>query len=110
MAVLLVSRTSTWRPRFGVALVAITVASLAFSIYLTANNPPVAFFVTTTRAWEFGAGGLLAFVGIRAAGRARPIMAWVGVAMVAVAAVYFTAGTRIPGYAAALPVVGTVLV
>src|SRR6478609_1994524 len=48
MAVLLFSRTSTWRPRFGVALVAITVASLAFSIYLTANNPPVAFFVTTT--------------------------------------------------------------
>jgi peptidoglycan/LPS O-acetylase OafA/YrhL len=45
--------------------VAISAASLAYSIWFTEVSPLSAYFVTTTRVWEFGAGALLAF--------ARPI-------------------------------------
>ena len=37
-----------------------TVASLLFSLWITQENPPAAYFVTPARAWQFGAGGLLA--------------------------------------------------
>ena len=36
--------------------------SLAYSIYYTHANPPGAYFMTTTRIWELGAGGLLALL------------------------------------------------
>src|SRR6201999_222325 len=40
----------------------VTALSLAWSIWATATEPQVAYFVTPARAWEFGVGGLLALV------------------------------------------------
>ena len=59
------SVTVTGRPErssgvFAVLAIA-TVASLAYSLWVTATNPAWAYFVTPARAWEFGAGALLAF-------------------------------------------------
>ena len=48
------------------------VASLAYSLWVSATNPAWAYFVTPARAWEFGAGALLAFAPPVAATRARP--------------------------------------
>lgn len=38
----------------------VVAASLAYSIYETANDPALADFVTPTRIWELGIGGILA--------------------------------------------------
>ena len=43
----------------GIAIV--TGASFVYSVWLTAVSAPTAYFVTTTRAWEFGVGALLVF-------------------------------------------------
>jgi peptidoglycan/LPS O-acetylase OafA/YrhL len=56
-------RTRRARARGTVALVltaALVIASLAYSVYETKVNPAAAYFVTTTRMWELGIGGLLA--------------------------------------------------
>ena len=55
-------RAMNKRRTLATGLAVLTVASLAFSIYYTATNPPAAYFATTTRAWEFGLGGLVAFL------------------------------------------------
>ena len=39
---------------------AVVLLSLAYSVHLTASDPAAAYFVTWTRLWELGVGGLLA--------------------------------------------------
>ncbi|MGX5680882.1 acyltransferase family protein [Schumannella luteola] len=100
----------------GVALGAVFAASLAYSIVATAAEPQAAYFSTATRAWEFAAGGLLAVLAGRWMPRAKPARAalavagWLGYAGIAAAAVTFSADTAFPGFAALLPVAGTLLV
>ncbi|HEX5199052.1 MAG TPA: acyltransferase [Actinoplanes sp.] len=87
------------------------VASLVCSVWQ--SGVTWSYFSPATRAWELGAGCLLALV----AGRLSRIpaglsaaMAGAGLAGIVVAALSFDDGTPFPGYAAALPVAGTVLV
>ena len=86
-------------------------ASLACSIVQTGGT--WAYFSPATRAWELGAGCLLALAGGRLH-RLPPtvarVMAGVGLAGIVVAALSFDDGTPFPGYLAALPVLATVLV
>ena len=95
-----------------VALAAVAAASLYFSIRYTATNPGEAYFVTTTRAWEFAAGGLLAVVGsaVKAPNALRTLVAYAGWAGIAVAVVTYSGATPFPGSAALLPVLATVAV
>ena len=92
------------RRRVFAALAAVTAGSLAYSIYKTGADPAAAYFVTPTRAWEFGLGGLLAFCRVRAPARLRVAVA--GLVAIAVAAATFSADTAFPGVAALLPVLG----
>jgi hypothetical protein len=85
-------------------------ASFAYSVWLTATTPTVAYFSTFTRAWEFGAGALLALVAVEAGRRATAVVPVIGVAMIVLACVLFTAETPFPGAAAALPVIGAIAV
>ena len=109
----------------GVALTAVTLGSLAYSIHATAADPSSAYFVTPTRVWELGVGGLVAVLVARAATRAdqaddggvagipvayRAGLAWLGFAGIAWTAVVYTDATPFPGYSALLPVVSTALV
>src|SRR5215467_3978724 len=58
--------------------------SLAFSIYDTRTDPAAAYFVTTTRMWELGMGGLLVLMPERlgnALGR-QGWLGWAGLCMV----------------------------
>lgn len=48
------------RPVLTAGILAVIVPSLAYSVYLTANSPATAFFVTPTRLWELGIGALAA--------------------------------------------------
>jgi peptidoglycan/LPS O-acetylase OafA/YrhL len=94
---------AAWRRR-ALALALVTLASLAYSVLDTAASPASAYFVTPTRAWEFGVGGLLAVVGTSRV--PRPGVCWAGLAAIAVAAATFSAATPFPGAAALLPVAG----
>jgi len=92
-------------------LVVLTLVSLAYSIWATANNPVAAFFITPTRVWEFGAGGVLAMLATSSARPAlRAAVSWAGIAMILAAAFTYNSKTPFPGIAAALPIAGTLAV
>jgi peptidoglycan/LPS O-acetylase OafA/YrhL len=96
----------------GFVLAIATLLSLVCSLLLTASDPSVAYYATPTRAWEFGAGGLLALLSGRAV--ARPIvggvLSWVGLAAIVVSALVYTERTAFPGLVALLPVGGALAV
>ena len=98
----------------GAGLVAVTTASLAASVHLTATNPPAAYFVTQTRVWELGLGSLLALavhLGWRLRNLAlRAVLGWLGLASIAWAAITFDSSTPFPGTAALVPTLGALLV
>jgi peptidoglycan/LPS O-acetylase OafA/YrhL len=94
-------------------LALVAVASLVASIVLTATDPGPAYFVTPTRAWEFAAGGLLAFAVTWCARQSpalRGVAAWAGWALLVLSGFVITGATPFPGIAAALPVTGALLV
>jgi peptidoglycan/LPS O-acetylase OafA/YrhL len=91
-------------------LVVVIGISFAFSVSYSTTDPVSAYFSPFTRAWELGIGALAACLttrlillkpGVQAA------LAWGGLVAVAVASLTFDGTTVFPGYAAALPVVGT---
>lgn len=88
------------------------VGSLITSIALTTSDPGPAYFATTTRAWEFAAGGILGLLVARTTRfpRARAILSWVGLAAIAVTFLFYTGAVPFPSYTALLPVLGTVAV
>ena len=100
-----------WLPIIAVVVV-VSVASLILSIVYTHSNPAEAFFVTFTRGWEFGVGGILALLP-----RLRPTKAWLsnlmgygGIVIILVTAYRYNQDTQFPGTAAILPVIGAALV
>ncbi|WP_022883312.1 acyltransferase family protein [Glaciibacter superstes] len=111
IASLVVSRSFHW-PRATTLLVAVavcTAGSFAYSLWLTTRTGSLAYFPTTTRAWEFGAGALLSFVAIRAPRIARLTLPIIGTVAVEVGSLVFDAFTPFPGAAALVPVTATVL-
>ena len=90
----------------------LTAVSLAYSLYDTAANPSAAYFVTPTRGWEFGMGGLLALLPQihRSPGVMRAGLSWLGLVAILLAAFLYTEKTPFPGYAALLPVLGALAV
>ena len=96
------------RRAFGFAVIVVGLVSLIYSIYITPKNPGLAYFATTTRAWELALGGLLAvFTGWeRIPERIRQVIGVLGLLMIIVAVATFGSETVFPGYAAALPTIG----
>jgi peptidoglycan/LPS O-acetylase OafA/YrhL len=90
----------------GVAV--ITAASLAFSVLYTPIAHTPAYFVTPTRMWELGLGGLAAMAVPRLRiGRAlRFVLGWFGLAAIGVSAFVLTTDMAFPGWIALLPTVG----
>jgi peptidoglycan/LPS O-acetylase OafA/YrhL len=89
-----------------------TALSLLYSIGHTSADPAAAYFVTPTRAWELGAGALLALAAPfdRSPAAVRAVLSWVGLAAIALAAVTYSAATPFPGSAALLPILGALAV
>jgi peptidoglycan/LPS O-acetylase OafA/YrhL len=89
-----------------------TALSLLASVLQTSADPAAAYFVTPTRAWELGAGALLALAPSfdRSPAAVRAALSWVGLAAIAVAAVTYSGATPFPGSAALLPVLGALAV
>lgn len=96
-------------------IAAVVLASLVASVVLTTTDGAAAYFVSWTRAWELGAGGLLACVIPVIARWALPrflrrVIVLLGAAAIVFAAISFSSATAFPGVAALLPVLGTVLI
>jgi len=112
-----VARSANLRGRLTVVLVAITVASFVWSIIQTEQDAVWGFFSPLTRAWELGAGALLALVIPMVAARRWRLppaggaaISWAGIAGIAAGAILFTTDTPFPGAAAIVPVASTVAV
>jgi len=91
----------------GTALAAGVLVSLALSIVLSRRTPGGAFLLLPTRAWELGAGCLLARVPAVPARLAR-LLAPLGLFAILLATLIFNASTPFPSYYALLPVLGAV--
>jgi peptidoglycan/LPS O-acetylase OafA/YrhL len=91
-------------------LVVIVGVSFAYSVSYSTTSPVAAYFSPFTRGWELGMGALAACLSTRLI-LLRPavqaLISWLGLAAVAVASVVYNGTTVFPGFAAALPVVGT---
>jgi len=105
------------RARHGRALFAamsvVVAASFVWAVVQTADQPSFAFFSTLTRVWELGIGALVAIAAARLGstlGRARPVLAWVGVVGIAVSLLVVREDAGFPAPWAVLPVLSTALV
>ncbi len=90
-----------------------TAASLVVSVVWTAHDPALAFFATTARAWEFGAGGLVAIA--LSTGRAPRetsglVVSIAGSILVLYSMFAISRHDTFPGWIALLPVAGAALV
>jgi peptidoglycan/LPS O-acetylase OafA/YrhL len=94
----------------GVLTAALVIASLAYSIHETHANAPAAYFMTTTRMWELGAGGLLALAPARLTRTLarQGWLGWLGLAVVIGSAFLLTGSMAFPGALALFPVLGAV--
>lgn len=93
------------------ALAVISLASFVLCVWLTGANSVLAFYETPARVWEFGTGGLLVFIPERWLVGRRGLWSWlggVGLITLVVSAELIHA-SMFPGYVAAIPVVGTLL-
>jgi peptidoglycan/LPS O-acetylase OafA/YrhL len=92
-------------------MVTLTAASLAYSVYETRADPTAAYFVTTTRMWELGVGGLLAMLPERAYRvlNRQGWLGWAGLAAVLASPFALSGTSAFPGALALLPVSGAVM-
>jgi peptidoglycan/LPS O-acetylase OafA/YrhL len=102
-----------------VAMTVLLLGSFAYAVEVTSESVGGAYFFSTARVWQFAAGGLLAAVVVRRAGRppgrrvpepVRALAGWAGFAAIAATGFMFDASTSVPGWPAVIPVAGTVAV
>jgi peptidoglycan/LPS O-acetylase OafA/YrhL len=100
-----------WRVFFGRLVISVGLASITYSIWVTPRDPGVAYFATTTRAWELALGGALAVFAAweRWPEPLRRALGFVGAGMILVACMAYGTTTPFPGYQALLPTVGAAL-
>jgi len=91
-------------------LAAFTGVSLTFCLVVTRLAPTIAFYELPARAWEFGAGGLLALMlvsRVSVSTRGAVVLGIAGLAMILGTALVLKGGAGFPGWIALFPVVGT---
>jgi peptidoglycan/LPS O-acetylase OafA/YrhL len=95
----------------GTALAAISLGSFVLCVWLTAVRPILAFYEMPARVWEFGVGGVLVFAPERWIRGHRRLWSWLGgIGIIALmAGAELIRASNFPGYVAAIPVVGTLL-
>lgn len=101
------------KPVLGVVLAIIVVGSLLWAAKETESAPMWAYFSTLTRAWELGAGALLALSATslaRIPQLVRPYLAWIGIAGLIYSLVTVTEADGMPVPGAILAVGATVLI
>ncbi|MDB5804182.1 MAG: acyltransferase 3 [Betaproteobacteria bacterium] len=105
-----------WRRRWNLPalLGVIGLLSLALCVQLTGSDRVAAFYSPLTRFWELAAGGMLAYAQLHAPAdappRGRNLLSIAGLAIIVLSIASFDAATAFPGWAALLPVTGSVMV
>ncbi|MGQ7310898.1 acyltransferase family protein [Microbacterium arabinogalactanolyticum] len=97
----------------GTLIVSVVIVSFALGYVWPFTIPSVAYFNTVTRAWELGAGGLLAVFTpalSRMARRLRGVLAAVGIVLMVLGLLLITEDLPFPAPWAVVPVLGTALV
>lgn len=92
-------------------LAVVSLASFVHSVAFSSSHHDMAYFATTTRIWELGAGGIGALLIPRL--RLGPVRAWlsgwIGLFVIVVSAMTLSVAMDFPGSIALLPVAGTLL-
>src|SRR5215207_842823 len=90
---------------------ALGIASFVLNVALIGSNPVATFYLPFTRAFELLLGAVLAcrWDSVSQSGAASNWRAWLGIALIAAAAVFLDSHSAFPGWWALLPVVGTAL-
>lgn len=104
---------SRWKSWLAGVVVVIGGASLIFSIVITPTQRGVGYYMPHARIWEILAGSGLALLGaniFKVPVWLRSVVGWLGLLCILWSAVAFSAETVFPGFAALLPVLGTVAV
>lgn len=117
IVVRLVLRKQKLGERFLLILLSvIALSSLVYSVWSAMQNSEQAFFFTTTRAWEFAAGGLIAIapplsteLRHRWQTRLAVLANWGAIIALGWAAVYINDTMPFPGWLALIPVVATAM-
>jgi peptidoglycan/LPS O-acetylase OafA/YrhL len=95
-------------------LLTLVVFSLSVSIFLGFSNNPSGYFNTFSRIWEFGFGGICAFLVMKTAvmekQRLGSVFQVCGWALLGASLVFITPVMQFPGWIALLPVTGTALI
>ncbi|MCS3842106.1 acyltransferase family protein [Microbacterium sp. AK031] len=106
------SGTGRWMVAIAVVVLGVGLLSGIASIVFTLASPSQAYFATFTRGWEFAVGGAVAVLArrIRLTPSSANILSIVGFGAIAFSAFTYDQTTSFPGYAAALPVLGTAAV
>lgn len=102
----------------GALLAVLAVPSFGYAVWLGAVDPARAYFVTTARAWELGIGAALAVVCHARADAStsprvdavRSVVGWLGLAAVALAALWLPEGATTPGPWTLVPTMGAAAV
>lgn len=85
-------------------------ASLALSILVGRENPPMAFFHTETRIWQLALGGLVAAfvmtIELNVAAWIRACLAWLGAGAILASIILYSDTLAYPGHFALLPALG----
>jgi peptidoglycan/LPS O-acetylase OafA/YrhL len=92
-------------------LALLCLASFGAALYYSAKDPAPGYFLTTTRLWELGLGGLLALMPAesRVPGRFGFLLGWAGLAAISASGALYTVTLPFPGYYALLPTVGAAM-
>ena len=87
------------------------IASFLLNVALIGSNPIATFYLPFTRAFELLAGAVLAcgWINVNQSSAASNWRAWIGVALIAVAAAILDSHRAFPGWWAVLPVAGSAL-
>lgn len=97
----------------GIAIGIIIAVSFAWAMVQSTENPTVAYFSTFTRAWELGAGALLAVVAPVFSGMSavvRSLLAWSGIGAMTASVFLLSDSTPFPAPGALLPTLGAAAV
>jgi peptidoglycan/LPS O-acetylase OafA/YrhL len=105
------ARRRSSAPHFAFAAVGlVTLASFVFSALYTPADHGAAYFITPTRMWELGSGGMVAIVihRLRPGHVPRLLLGWGGLAAILISAATFSTAMAFPGWIALLPTLGTI--
>jgi hypothetical protein len=91
-------------------IIGLLLVSFSLSVLTSKTHPVDAFYLIHTRAWELLAGGIVFLYPLAALRSAARWAEATGLILVAAAVALFSEKTAWPGYAAGLPVLGTMLV